>query len=281
MRKRYGFEVTLLLNPTRSDVIRGLDELRGELTERDNLLIYYAGHGVLDVEADMGFWQPVDAEEGTRANWIAISGVTGTVKAMAAKHVMVVSDSCYSGRLTRGGSATVRTGEDRVAELRRLATKRSRTALVAGGLEPVWDGGTDDHSVFARAFLTSLRENEGVLDGYRLFSDIRRPVVVNSEQTPEYADIRLADHEGGDFLLVPLGLSEADGAGVSTEADQVSREPNLEAVFWESIGGGRRPGGVRGLPTTVPRGHIRGSGPSQAGVAARECLGREDLGRSA
>ena len=281
LRKRYGFEVTLLLNPTRSDVIRGLDELRGELTERDNLLIYYAGHGVLDVEADMGFWQPVDAEEGTRANWIAISGVTGTVKAMAAKHVMVVSDSCYSGRLTRGGSATVRTGEDRVAELRRLATKRSRTALVAGGLEPVWDGGTDDHSVFARAFLTSLRENEGVLDGYRLFSDIRRPVVVNSEQTPEYADIRLADHEGGDFLLVPLGLSEADGAGVSTEADQVSREPNLEAVFWESIGGGRRPGGVRGLPTTVPRGHIRGSGPSQAGVAARECLGREDLGRSA
>ena len=80
LRKRYGFEVTLLLNPTRSDVIRGLDELRGELTERDNLLIYYAGHGVLDVEADMGFWQPVDAEEGTRANWIAISGVTGTVK---------------------------------------------------------------------------------------------------------------------------------------------------------------------------------------------------------
>ena len=209
LRKRYGFEVTLLLNPTRSDVIRGLDVLRGELTELDNLIIYYAGHGVLDVEADMGFWQPVDAEEGTRTNWIAISGVTGTVKAMAAKHVMVVSDSCYSGRLTRGGTLSVKSGEERVAELQRLARKRSRKALVAGGLEPVWDGGADDHSVFARAFLTTLRENREVLDGHRLFSEIRRPIVVNSDQTPEYADIRLADHDGGDFLFVPIGLGEA------------------------------------------------------------------------
>ena len=39
LRQRYGFEVTLLLNPTRDKVIRTLDRLRGELTERDNLLI--------------------------------------------------------------------------------------------------------------------------------------------------------------------------------------------------------------------------------------------------
>ena len=61
LRQRYGFEVRLLLNPGRSDVIRALDKLRGDLTERDNLLIYYAGHGVLDVEADAGFWMSVDA----------------------------------------------------------------------------------------------------------------------------------------------------------------------------------------------------------------------------
>ena len=40
LRQRYGFEVTLLLNPGRSEVIRAMDKLRGELTERDNLLIY-------------------------------------------------------------------------------------------------------------------------------------------------------------------------------------------------------------------------------------------------
>ena len=43
LRKKYGFEVTLLLNPTRDRVIRTLDKLRGALTERDKLLLYYAG----------------------------------------------------------------------------------------------------------------------------------------------------------------------------------------------------------------------------------------------
>ncbi len=48
LRREYGFESTLLLNASRYDVIRRLDALRAELTERDNLLVYYAGHGVLD-----------------------------------------------------------------------------------------------------------------------------------------------------------------------------------------------------------------------------------------
>ena len=100
-----------------------MDKLRGELTERDNLLIYYAGHGVLDVEADIGFWMSVDAEEGTQADWISIGTITGTVKVMSAKHVMIVSDSCYSGRLTRGLSVSVKTGAEREAELRRLAAE--------------------------------------------------------------------------------------------------------------------------------------------------------------
>ena len=102
LRQKYGFEVTLLLNPGRSVVIRALDKLRGELTERDNLLIYYAGHGVLDVEADAGFWMSVDAEESTQADWISIATITSTVRAMSAKHVMVVSDSCYSGEVDSG-----------------------------------------------------------------------------------------------------------------------------------------------------------------------------------
>ena len=233
LRQRYGFEVTLLLNPGRSEVIRAMDKLRGELTERDNLLIYYAGHGVLDVEADAGFWMSVDAEEGTRADWIDIGAVTQTVRAMSAKHVMIVSDSCYSGRLTRGLSVSVKTGSEREAELRRLAGKRSRTALVSGGLEPVNDGGGEGHSVFTRAFLTALRESTEVLDGQQLFTAVRRPVIVNADQTPEYSDIRLAGHDGGDFLFVPVSLGAVAPAS-SAARGEVTRE-GLGLAFWESI----------------------------------------------
>jgi hypothetical protein len=76
-------------------------------------------------------------------------------------------------------------------------------ALVSGGLEPVADGGGDGvHSVFASAFINALNGNRGIIEGRELFDRIKRPVVLNTDQTPRYSDIRRAGHDGGDFLLV-------------------------------------------------------------------------------
>jgi hypothetical protein len=74
--------------------------------------------------------------------------------------------------------------------------------LSSGGVEPVLDGGGGGHSVFTKAFLSVLRENQDVLEGSALFSLVRRKVVLNAHQTPEYADIRFAGHDGGDFLFI-------------------------------------------------------------------------------
>ena len=147
---------------------------------------------------------------------------------------MVVSDSCYSGTLTRGLTAEVKTGAEREAELRRLSGKRSRTALVSGGLEPVSDGGGDGHSVFTRAFLTVLRESTEVLDGQQLFTAVRRPVIVNADQTPEYSDIRLAGHDGGDFLFVPVSLG-ATAAVADAPTAQDSGSVLMDMQVWDRI----------------------------------------------
>ena len=152
---------------------------------------------------------------------------------MPAKHVMVVSDSCYSGTLTRGVSVGIKTG----AELRRLSEKKSRTALVSGGLEPVYDGGGDGHSVFARAFLTALRENTGVLDGTGLFSAIRPAVLVNTPQEPRYSNIREAGHDGGDFLFVPTSTSRP----VTEPAAQVAAPSAGDMQVWAAIQGSDNP----------------------------------------
>ncbi len=48
----------------------------------------------------------------------------------------------------------------------------------------------------------ALADNDGVLDGQSLFEKVERPVILNSDQTPDYEDIRRAGHEGGDFLFV-------------------------------------------------------------------------------
>lgn len=198
LEQQYGFKVTSLINATRADIITALDEYRGKLGENDNLLIYYAGHGWLDREAERGYWLPVDASDINRTNWLSNADITDGLKAMKAKHVLVVADSCYSATLSR--AVVIRDTSPNY--LSRLAQKRSRTVMTSGGLEPVSDSGGGRHSVFAKVFLDLLRENPGVLEGTEMFGKLRRSVLVNARQTPEYGDIRFAGHEGGDFLFV-------------------------------------------------------------------------------
>ncbi len=170
LEEKYGFRVTKLINATRLDITGALNRLRQTLTEKDNLLVYYAGHGVLDEEAGAGYWQPVDARSDDDSNWFSNTRLTNYLRAMSAQHVMVVADSCYSGNLTREATSTVRSAAERTAWMERMNDKRSRTALTSRRLEPVRDRGGGGHSVFARAFLTALEENLNVLFGEELFA---------------------------------------------------------------------------------------------------------------
>ena len=122
---------------------------------------------------------------------------------MNANHVLVVADSCYSGTLFRDAGADLAKRGAREAWLKRMNEKRSRTAIASGGLEPVADSGGGRHSVFAKAFLGALADNDGVLDDQELYRRISRPVILEADRTPRFSDIRKSGHEGGAFLFVP------------------------------------------------------------------------------
>ncbi len=98
---RYGFRITKLINATRQDITGAFNDLRKTLTENDNLLVYYAGHGVLDEEAQEGYWLPVDARSDDDSDWFPNDRLTRYLTAISARHVMVIADSVYSGNLTR------------------------------------------------------------------------------------------------------------------------------------------------------------------------------------
>jgi len=202
LKSDYGFRVKILHDASRTEILTALGKYRRTLTEKDNLLVYYAGHGWLDEAADEGYWLPVDATRDSEVNWVSNSSITSAIRAIRAKHVMVVADSCYSGKLVRGIHITRKDPD----YLGRISQKKARVVLSSGGLEPVIDVGANGstHSVFAIAFIETLKENKAILDGTELFAKIRRPVMVNSDQTPEYGDIRKAGHAGGDFLFVRL-----------------------------------------------------------------------------
>jgi hypothetical protein len=94
-----------------------------------------------------------------------------------------------------------------------MTEKRSRTALTSGDLKPVLDGGGGQHSVFAKALIDVLQENDDIIEGQRLYQQISARVAYAAaavmtdagplEQVPQYAPIKYAGHESGDFLLVP------------------------------------------------------------------------------
>lgn len=201
LHNNYGFNINLLTNATRADILKAIHRYRQKLGHQDNLIIYYAGHGWLDKDADQGYWLPIDAERQDITNWISNSSITDEIKAMEAKHVLVISDSCYSGKLVRGINIQIRNPN----YYEKICKKKARTVMASGGLEPVVDqGGKGNHSVFASALIDALNENQGIIDASSLFSQIRRSVMLNTDQTPEYSDMRKAGHDGGDFLFVRI-----------------------------------------------------------------------------
>lgn len=211
LEQHYDFEVTELYNAERSAILSTINNLRKKLTEKDNFLIYYAGHGHLVEQLDEGYWIPVNAKQDDNTEWISTRNITGQLKIMSAKHVLVVADSCYAGTLSRGSLSRLKAGisnEKRLQLLQSFASSRVRTALTSGGVQPVLDSGGSGHSVFTKAFLDVMQENGLVLEAERLFLAIRERVSsaafdLNVRQIPTYEPIHMAGHEAGDFVFVP------------------------------------------------------------------------------
>jgi len=218
LEKEYGYRVTLLLNADRYKMLSALNEMREKLTEKDNLLLYYAGHGEVDEKNGRGYWLPVDAEQNSPANWVSNTDITDMLNSMNARQLLVVADSCYSGQLTRSANVKLEgalTEEEQIKLMQAMSTKRSRFAMTSGGVKPVLDSARGgQHSVFAQVFLDVLRQNTGVLAGQVMFAELRLRVVSAADreladrdepQVPEYAPIKFAGHESGEFFFVRGG----------------------------------------------------------------------------
>jgi len=213
LRTRYGFDVQVLRNATLYDVLSALNQLRRKLTRDDNLLVYYAGHGQLDDESMEGYWLPVDAEMESDANWLPTTRISTYLEVIPAKQILIISDSCFSGALTRSSLPRLDRGLTAAEQqhwLEVMARKRARVALTSGGLTPVMDAGGGGHSVFNRALTEALSANDEILEAQRLYRQVAARVshvadAAGIEQEPECAPIRHAGHEAGDFLFIPMG----------------------------------------------------------------------------
>jgi TPR repeat protein len=211
LQKRYGYQTTLVLNASRLEMLTALSAMRDKMKPEDNLLVYYAGHGELN--GATGYWVPTDGAANNTKSWISNAAISDILNTMPAKHIMVVADSCYSGSMTGAAVpnlAAATTPDKWNAYVKTMASGRSRTALTSGGVQPVPDSGSGNHSYFARAFLNALQDNNRLMEAQRLFREVSTSLALNSinsplPQNPQYAPIRYAGHESGDFFFMPKG----------------------------------------------------------------------------
>lgn len=176
LRERFGFErVDLLRNEeaTRERILKELRDLGGEtLGNGDNLLVYFAGHGTRYPEdGPKGYWMPVDAKPGDVGSWIGAEEVQGLLADIKARHVLLVSDSCFAGFFTRE--------EVKLKEPTRYTRKvweaPSYQVIASAGNQPAADLGRNGLSLFAYYFTYVL---ESMSEEHRTAMEVYRDVAV-------------------------------------------------------------------------------------------------------
>nr|VFJ56990.1 MAG: Caspase domain-containing protein [Candidatus Kentron sp. FW] len=196
----------LMTNAGERKIKATLTRLRDKLTKNDSLLIYFAGHGVINKTTEEAFWIAADSESGEEYTYISSSFLNSQLQQMQARKVLVVADSCYSGKMLRSASEkepSDKKQESRENVLLKSAVKRSRILISSGGVEPVLDGGGSGHSIFARAFLDGLKQSEhDRFESHELFwKGIRDPVHGQTNQEPQHTKLYGSKHQGGDFVF--------------------------------------------------------------------------------
>jgi len=214
LKEYYDFEVELLIDATRKDILTSLNHYKGKLKETDNFLLYYAGHGRLDSIKE-GYWQPVDSDIEDETEWIPNKRINSMLKKFKANNVLLMADSCYAGAHFRGvtvvgqqSSEFIDSSQSSESLIQRLNKSKTRVAITSGGMEPVADRiGFSNNSAFATAFINALKENRTAIASGDVFTSVREYVVAITaeegfEQTPEFGKLLASGHKGGDFIFM-------------------------------------------------------------------------------
>lgn len=196
---KYQFDdkhTLVLKDANRADIINVFEMLSNTLTIRDNVLIFYAGHGTYDEKLSVGYWLPNDANSGSRANWVSNSVIRDYIGGFSSRHTLLISDACFSGSIFK----TRALNNENIDEFAfsKLYKLNSRKAMTSGNLNTV-----PDKSIFMNFMIKRIRENqEDFISARQLFNQIETGVINNTGNIPQYGTIQNAGDEGGEFIFI-------------------------------------------------------------------------------
>jgi hypothetical protein len=181
---------------TRVNIISKLHKLADCLEEHDRLLIYFSGHGFLN-NRQLGYWIPVDAERDVIASYVANAEVRDIFKSIQAKHILLISDSCFSASLL------VRDASRDIGSAFSDWDKNPSRYVFISGKGVVSDGEAGKNSPFASSILRQLSNNENeALNIVSLADSVTKEIRFNYEQQADISPLFDAGHLGGQFLFI-------------------------------------------------------------------------------
>lgn len=181
---------------TRINILETLTEFSHKLSEKDSLIIFYAGHATKNEQKDKGYLIPYDYEEGKLSTSISYEQLRETIKEInKPRHILLLLNCCYAG------SFFPKKRNNTNSYLNNRFLRKSRYAFAAGEADQnVSDG--KDLSPFTEYIVKFLRENNQDNVGIKKLADNVTERVADNyrEQTPEHGVIHYTESdEGGEF----------------------------------------------------------------------------------
>ena len=197
LKRRFQFEVDYIQefydnDATKANIYKAFNDLADKVTSKDNLIIYFSGHGEFDKIAKRGHWVPVDARKGEYHEYIPNTDVKSYLDVILSHHTFLMVDSCFAGALF---------SDNGIRNVNRREIDSSRWALTSGRNEIVTDGQARKNSPFARSVLKLLNETNVSLGVAKLCDKVLELVAANELQTPRGEPLQVKGHKGGQFVF--------------------------------------------------------------------------------
>ncbi len=253
-----GFVVTALTDADRRTMTRALSDLASAISPGDEVLFYFAGHGV--EIAGRNYLLPSDApaarpgdEAFLTAESVAVDDILATLQSRGAKVTVLILDACRNNPFPRDGTRSAGGAQG----LAPIAAPEGAFILFSAGtgqtaLDALGPQDADANSVFTRALLPLLAApGVPVQDIARaLKAEVEATAArVNHKQRPAYYD-----ELTGDFVLNGGAARSAvalDGAPAPTPALVPRADPcDAAARDWQAVSGLADAGLMRSFAST-------------------------------
>jgi len=200
LTQSFGFETPVepLYNEkaSRLNIDKSLEQVRRMLEPEDNLVVFFAGHGVTltdtvgDQIIESGYIVPVDGaglENDERDTYFKIDHLLNRLSLFPARHVNIILDACHSG-LALGSEASSYRAE--VLYEMELESKLSRRVLTSARSEQLASdvGPLKNHSLFTGMLI------EGMQTGR---ADIDKNGLITTSELGLYLEQNVSDYSEG------------------------------------------------------------------------------------